>query len=366
MLRVGIIGLPNAGKSTLFNALTGSRQAEVAAYPFCTIEPNVGVIELQDSRLEKVRHLVGSPRSVPSAIEFVDIAGLVAGASAGEGLGNQFLGYIREVDAIAHVVGQFDHEEVRPGVDSVSLISDAETVETELVLADLGTIERRYNRTVRHAKAGEKDAREELSRLERFRAALDAGVPARAMKLDPGDHLLLNELFLLTNKPVIYVLNTSEDLIGSENDVIAALQAHVVDLTGTETDVLTICADLEAEVSGLEPDEASEFLTEAGVQERGVDHLVRYAYRLLGLITFFTANDNEARAWAIPESTGASRAAGSVHSDMEQGFIRAEVISYEDLLACRNMVKARERGLLRTEGRDYQVRDGDVILFRFR
>ena len=366
MLRVGIVGLPNAGKSTLFNALTGSRQADVAAYPFCTIEPNVGVIEVRDERLERVRGLFESPRVVPGAIEFVDIAGLVAGASTGEGLGNRFLGHIREVDAIAHVVRCFDRDGIPRTEGSVDPVADAQTVETELALADLGTIERRRERTARRAHAGEKDARDELSRLERFRAALDAGVPARAIELRPGDRELLNGLFLLTGKPVIYVVNTGEDIIGADDGRIAHVRTHAAGRAGGGAGVLAICADLEAEVGDLPPDEAAEFLLDAGIAERGIDRLVRHAYRLLGLITFFTANDTEARAWAIPRGTGAARAAGSVHSDMERGFIRAEVVGHDALLACGGMAQAREQGLLRVEGRDYEVRDGDVILFRFR
>ena len=366
MLRVGIVGLPNAGKSTLFNALTGSRQADVAAYPFCTIEPNVGVIEVRDERLEEVRRLFESPRAVPSAIEFVDIAGLVAGASTGEGLGNRFLGHIREVDAIAHVVRCFEREGVPRAEGSVDPVADAQTVETELALADLGTVERRRERTARRAHAGERDARDELSRLDRFRAALDAGTPARAIEPEPGDHELLGELFLLTGKPVIYVVNTGEELIGADDERVGAVQAHAAGLAGGGADAMAVCADLEAEVGDLEPDDAAEFLSDAGIAERGIDRLVRHAYRLLGLITFFTANETEAHAWAIPDGTGAARAAGSVHSDMEQGFIRAEVVGYEDLSACGGMAQARDRGVLRVEGRDYEVRDGDTILFRFR
>ena len=365
MLRVGIVGLPNAGKSTLFNALTGSRQADVAAYPFCTIEPNIGVIEVRDERLDRIRRLFDSPRAAPSSIEFVDIAGLVAGASTGEGLGNRFLAHIREVDAIAHVVRCFDRDGV-PRSGSADPAADAQTVETELALADLGTVERRRERTARRANAGEKDARAEMERLDRFWAALDAGTPARAIDLQPGDRELLGELFLLTGKPVIYVANTGEEIIGADDGRIAAVRTHAAGRAGGGAEALAICADMEAEVGDLEPEEAAEFLRDAGITERGIDRLARHAYSLLGLITFFTANDTEARAWAIPSGAGAARAAGSVHSDMERGFIRAEVVGYEHLSACGGMAQAREQGLLRVEGRDYQVRDGDVMLFRFR
>lgn len=366
MLRVGIVGLPNAGKSTLFNALTRSRQAEVASYPFCTIDPNVGMIEVRDERLEQIKLLFDSPRAVPSAIEFVDIAGLVTGASAGEGLGNRFLGHIREVDAIAHVVRCFESEGVPRTKDSVDPVSDAKTVETELILADIDTIERRHERTVRRAQAGDKDAQNELIRLERFIVALDAGIPARVIAPETGDRELLNELSLLTNKAIIYVVNTGEDFIEANDCRVAAVRAHADSQARGTAGTLAICADLEAEVGDLESNEADEFLLGAGIDERGIDRLVRQTYRLLGLITFFTANETEAHAWAIKHGTSASQAAGSIHSDMERGFIRAEVVGYEDLRACGNMAQARNQGLLRVEGRDYQVHDGDVILFRFR
>lgn len=366
MLRVGIVGLPNAGKSTLFNALTGSRQADTASYPFCTIEPNVGVIEVRDPRIESVKLLYNSLRMVPATIEFVDIAGLVAGASTGEGLGNRFLGHIRDVDAIAHVVRCFDRDSVPHAGGSIDPVTDAQAVETELALADLGTIERRYERTVRQARAGEKDAQDELSRLESFREALNAGVPARSFKPEPGDRELLSELFLLTNKPVIYVVNYGEEFIGAAEDRLAAVQEHAASQAYGGADTLEICADLEAEVGDLDPGDAAEFLRDAGIEERGIDRLVRHAYRLLGLVTFFTANETEAHAWPVPDGISAAQAAGKVHSDMERGFIRSEVVAYQDLAACGSMAQAREQGVLRVEGRDYRVADGDVILFRFR
>ncbi len=366
MLRIGLVGLPNAGKSTLFNALVGSRKAHVASYPFCTIQPNVGVIEISDNRLYQIRRLFDSARAVSSAIEFVDIAGLVAGSSSGEGLGNRFLGHIREVDAIAHVVRCFNDGNVLPSESQVDPVTDAEVVETELLLADLNTIEKRRERTVRRAQAGEKDAQNELVRLERFQEALNSGAPARALDLDTGEYQLLKELFLLTNKSVIYVINTDEESILSNDVRIAAVKEHASNQAGGDSDALVICADLEAEVADLETAEATEFLREAGITERGIDKLVRQLYQLLGLITFFTANETEAHAWAIPRGTAAAQAAGRVHSDIERGFIGAEVVSYADLQACSSITEARNQGLSRIEGRDYQVCDGDVILFRFR
>lgn len=362
MLRVGIVGLPNVGKSTLFNALTRSHQANVAGYPFCTIEPNIGVIAVPDERLEALAGVYHTETKVPTTIEFVDIAGLVRGASHGEGLGNQFLAHIRQVDAIIHIVRCFRDENVAHVEGSLDPIRDIETIKTELALADLATIERRKERTAKKAKAGDKAARAEMQVLEKLETALNAGQPIRSLSLTEEERLIRDELFLLTMKPVIYAINVGEDDLAEESSCARQVRQYAAQ-EGTEA--VVICAELESQLADLEPEEARAYLAELGVTTSGVDELIRSAYRLLDLITFFTGNEKEVRARAIPAGTRAPQAAGHVHSDFERGFIAAEVIPYQDLVAVGSFHKAREQGLVRLEGKDYVVQDGDVILFRF-
>ncbi len=362
MLRVGIVGLPNVGKSTLFNALTRSHQANVASYPFCTIEPNIGVIAVPDERLEALAGVYHTETKVPTTIEFVDIAGLVRGASRGEGLGNQFLAHIRQVDAIIHIVRCFRDENVAHVDGSLDPIRDIETIKTELALADLATIERRKERTAKKVKAGDKAARAEMQVLERLEAALNAGQPIRSLSLTEEEQAVRNELFLLTAKPVIYAINVGEDDLAEESPCARHVHQYAAEEGAA---AVVICAELEAQLADLEPEEARAYLAELGVTTSGVDELIRSTYRLLDLITFFTGNEKEVRARAIPAGTRAPQAAGHVHSDFERGFIAAEVIPYQDLVAVGSFHKAREQGLVRLEGKDYIVQDGDVILFRF-
>jgi hypothetical protein len=362
MLRVGIVGLPNVGKSTLFNALTRSHQADVASYPFCTINPNVGIIAVPDERLDMLAKIYKTDVKVPTTIEFFDIAGLVRGASQGEGLGNQFLAHIREVDAIIEVVRCFEDENVAHVEGQLDPIRDIETIKTELALADLATVERRKERTSKQAKAGDKTALAELAVLERLESALNAGTPVHSLRLSEQDKAILNELFLLTAKPIILAVNVSEAELGRESDQVRLVGEYAA-REGAEA--VEICAELEAQLADLSAEEAIAYLAEMSVESSGVDKLIQSAYRLLGLITFFTGNEKEVRARAIPAGTKAPQAAGHVHSDFERGFIGAEVIPYRELVAAGSFAKAREHGLIRLEGKDYMVQDGDVILFRF-
>ncbi len=362
MLRVGIVGLPNAGKSTLFNALTRSRQAAVASYPFCTIEPNVGVIEVPDDRLPRLAALYHSREAIPAAVEFFDIAGLVRGASRGEGLGNQFLSHIRQTDAIVEVVRAFADPNVSHVEVSLDPVRDVETIRTELLLADLGTVERRREATRRKVKVGDKGAQHELVLLDRLAAALDAGTPARALTLHDDERAVLDELFLLTAKPVLYALNVGEDQLAGATAAAPALREAAA---REGAPVVEVCADLEAQLADLAPDEAAEYMAAAGLAARGTDALIRAAHARLDLLTFFTCNEKEARARSLRAGSSAVAAAGSVHTDMARGFIAAEVIGSADLFALGSLAKAREKGVLRLEGRDYVVRDGDVVQFRF-
>ena len=361
-LRVGIVGLPNVGKSTLFNALSESGAAEAANYPFCTIEPNVGVVPVRDGRLERLADLAGSAHVLPATIEFVDIAGLVAGASKGEGLGNQFLGHIREVDAVVHVVRCFEDDGVVHVEGSVDPLRDIETIETELLLKDLDTVARRKERVAKLVKVGDKDARAEMAFLERLEGHLSDGGSARRLELSDAEAGFLRELFLLSGKPVVYAANVAEGELPEGNALVERVRARA-EAEGAE--VVVISAEFEAQVAALPREERAEFLAAAGIAESGLAQLVRAAYRLLGLITYFTAGPKESRAWTIRRGTKAPGAAGVIHSDFERGFIRAETIAYADYDRLGSEAAAREAGVLRSEGKEYVVQDGDVMLFRF-
>ena len=359
--RCGIVGLPNAGKSTLFNALARSAVA-AESYPFCTIEPNVGVVPVPDPRLESLAAIVRPARVVPASLTFVDVAGLVAGASRGEGLGNRFLGHIREVDAIAHVVRCFEAEEVAHVAGRVDPASDIETVDTELMLADLDTVERARARAEKNAKAGGREAREREALIREVGRHLGDGRPARTLALDGPGSAVLRELSLLTAKPVMFVAN-----VGEEDGFDGNPRLEVVRSAATAEDarVVPICAAIEAELVDLDPEGQREFLADLGLEAPGLDRFVRTGYELLGLRTFFSADAKEARAWTVRAGATAPQGAGRIHSDFERGFIRAEVVTCDDFLAHGGEQGAREAGRWRLEGRDYEIEEGDVIRFRF-
>jgi len=359
-LKCGIVGLPNVGKSTLFNALT---KAGIAAenYPFCTIEPNVGVVEVPDPRLASIAAIAKPQKVIPAVVEFVDIAGLVAGASKGEGLGNQFLAHIRETDAIAHVVRCFEDENVTHVAGTVDPLSDIEVIHTELALADLVTVDKAIARVLRPAKAGDKQAMRELAVLERAKAHLDQARPLRSADLDAESRAILAPLCLLTGKPAMYVANLDEHGFGG-NPLLEAVRAHAA---AEGAPVVPICAALEAEIADLSAEDKEVFLADLGLHEPGLDRLIRAAYDLLGLQTYFTAGEKEVRAWTIHKGDTAPQAAGVIHTDFERGFIRAEVIGFDDYVACVGEQGAKEAGKLRLEGKEYFVRDGDVVHFRF-
>ena len=365
MLRAGIVGLPNVGKSTLFNAVTRTRKAEAANYPFCTIDPNVGIVTVPDARLEPLSKIAKTQVIIPAAIEFVDIAGLVKGASQGEGLGNKFLTHIREVDAIVQVVRCFEDADIHHVAGSVDPVRDIEVINTELVLADLEAVKKRREKLAKDVKRGDKVAVAEDAVLAKIEPALDAGKLALTVSLTPEEKAISKAFFLLTDKPTIFACNVKESELaqGDKNAYVQKVQEYVK--THLACEAVVISAQIESDLMDLSPDEAKAFLKELGVEESGMGALIGATYHLLGLRTYFTAGEKEVRAWTIHAGDTAPRAAGVIHSDFERGFIKAETVAYDDLLKCGSVAAAREKGLYRMEGKEYVVADGDVLLFKF-
>lgn len=363
-MKLGIVGLPNVGKSTLFNAITQAG-AESANYPFCTIEPNVGVVSVPDKRLDVLEKMNNSRKKVHASIEFYDIAGLVKGASKGEGLGNKFLSHIREVASIVHVVRAFDDDNVVHVGGSVDPIRDIEVINLELIFSDIEVLDRRIEKAVKLARSGDKKAKDEVEFMERLKAHLESGKPSRTLSMSEDEMELLNSYFLLTSKPVLYAANISEeDLMAGniENSYVKKIKEYA---SQENSEVIVVCAKLEEELSTLDDEEKIELLSEYGLEETGLDKLIHASYKLLGLMSFLTAGVQEVRAWTIPIGTKAPQAAGKIHSDIERGFIRAEIITYDKLIECGSEAAAKEKGYYRLEGKEYIMQDGDVVLFRF-